>query len=98
MKLTLNEPVRNFVVGENADIEISDVGSVMLVANELLCITNEMNETHEIVCKEWGFYATASIDKRLFKNGFLTALVTNKHSDEFIMLVSKSKLSFFQKY
>ena len=44
---------------------------------------------YDVVAKEWGFYATPSINARLIDQGFKTALVKNTKNRFYIMLVKK---------
>ena len=48
--------------------------------------------------KDWGYYATPSINSRLKKNNFISHIVLNKSTNFFyIMLVHKNKMKSFFK-
>ena len=98
MKLIQNKPPRVFVVGKNKNISISDCGSINLEHNEQVTFLTDDGKEYDVVSKEWGFYATPSINKRLAAQGFKTALVKNYEGVYFIMLVEKEKVSVFKKY
>ena len=57
----------------------------------------ENNSEHDVIRKDWGFYATQSVNSRLKKN-FKTALVVNPQQKIFIMLVEKKFINKFKKY
>mgnify|MGYP001303450496 CR=1 FL=1 len=97
MKLKKVTPPRKFIVGSNK-IEISHKLNLFLKDNEMITfITKDKNE-YDVVKKDWGYYATPSINRRLRKNNFQTALVINDKKHIFIMLVEKSKKRQFIKY
>ncbi len=97
MKIKNIKPPRKFLVGKNKT-EISHVANIFLNDNELITFfTNKKNE-YDIVKKDWGYYATPSINSRLKNNNFKTALVINEKKQVFIMLIEKSKKQLFTKY
>lgn len=95
MKNQLNESPRTFSVN---DIEISDYGKIELAANEQITLVNDSGQNYDIVAKNWGYYATPSVNSRLTKEGFKTALVKNSFNRYFIMIVKKGSLEQFQSY
>lgn len=97
MKIKNIKPPRKFLVGKNK-IEILHKADIFLDDNELITLlTNKKNE-YDIVKKDWGYYATPSINSRLKNNNFKTALVINEKKQVFIMLIEKSKKQLFVKY
>ncbi len=89
---------RNFVVGKKPnDLKIRHVGNITLKNNEQLTFLFN-NSEYDFVKKNWGFYATPSINGRLKKEGFISALVKNKKKRIYLMVVHKSKKSEFNKY
>ena len=98
MKIKENIPPRNFAVGVNQQIVIKDVGTVELESNEMVTLLTESGKEYDIVKKEWGFYATPSLNGRLIAQGFKTALVKNSFGKYYIMLVEKEKITGFQQY
>ena len=85
-------------VGKNKDIEIEDCGSIQLDNNDLITFLTKDNKEWDVVKKNWGFYATPSINDRLFNQGFRCALVKNKKGSLYIMLVEKNKINKFNNY
>jgi len=98
MKLKLKDSPRIFNVGKNNNISISDMGDVFLEPNEQITFVTENGDRHDFCRKNWGFYATPSINSRLINENFLTALVANEQNRIFIMVVEKSKIKEFRSY
>jgi len=88
---------RKFLVNKTTKVILNDVGKVILNRDELLTIQT-LNKKNEICAKNWGFYLTPSINKRLKKQNFLIALTINKFRKKYLMLVSKNKLKIFKDY
>ena len=87
---------RIFKVGNN--IKLNNVADIYLKSNELITLKDKKKE-FDITKKSWGYYATPSIDKRLNKNGYLTAIIKNKNTKNiFVVLVDKNKKKLFLKY
>jgi hypothetical protein len=95
MKLKLNENPRFFHVN---NITIKDSGKIYLEPNEMITFVTKRGKELDITAKDWGFYATPSINGRLKKEGFKTALVKNEFNKIFIMVVEKDKIEIFKKY
>ena len=98
MKIKNNNPPRKFSVGIKKKITISDCGNINLKNNEQISFITDDKKEYDVVRKEWGFYATPSINGRLKKQGFKTALVKNSHGLFYVMLVEKEKIELFKKY
>ena len=88
---------RIFFAGLFKKIKFNDVGKIFLKKNELVSFVTENNSEHDVIRKDWGFYATQSVNSRLKKN-FKTALVVNPQQKIFIMLVEKKFINKFKKY
>ena len=63
---------RPFVVGIKKKLTIKDMGTVYLAPNEQLTFITENKNRYDVGRKNWGFYATPSINSRLKKEGFKT--------------------------
>ena len=98
MQIKLNESPREFAVGINGNIVIKDIGEIDLSDNEMVTFITDIGSRFDFVQKNWGFYATPSINSRLTKEGFKTALVQNKFKQVYVMVVEKKKIEAFQKY
>ena len=98
MKFFEKKPTRSFFVGKNEDIKIEDGGIIRLENNEMITFVTKDKKEWDVVKKNWGFYATSSVNDRLHKQGFRCALVKNKKGSIFIMLIEKNKLDKFKDY
>ena len=88
---------RKFKVGKNNNIIIKEVAKIFLGNNEQVTFVSKKTE-YDVVRKNWGYYATPSINKRLKSKGFKTALVINENKQIYMMLVEKGKIKVFNKY
>lgn len=98
METNFKDIPRKFRVGHNKSVEISDMGSIHLGANEQVTFINESNKEYDVAAKDWGFYATPSANGRLKRFGFKTALVKNKKNQIYVMIVDVNKRDAFDKY
>lgn len=95
LKFDLLDKARVFSVKGH---EIKDLGKILLDSNELITFKTPSGKNFDFVAKEWGFYATPSMNDRLKKEGFKTALVVNEIDQLFIMAVEEDKLDIFSEY
>ena len=98
MKLNICEKPRKFCVGKDKNIIISDYGKIRLLPDEMVTFINKGGKNYDIVAKNWGFYATPSLNGRLKAEGFRTALIKNLNNKFFIWLVEIGKEDLFEKY
>jgi hypothetical protein len=89
---------RNFNVGIKKNITIKDMGEINLSSNEQITFITQDKKRYDFCRKDWGFYATPSINHRLKKEGFRTALVKNSQNRLYIMVVDKKFIAKFNKY
>jgi len=98
MKVIEKKPAREFEVGFEKKITIKDCGSILLKDNEQITFLTNEGKEYDVTRKDWGFYATPSVNSRLKEQGFKTALVRNSIGQWYIMLVEKDKIDKFQTY
>ena len=98
MKIKKKKMPRKFVVGIHKKFIIKDMGEVYLAPNEQLTFITDNKSKYDLCRKNWGFYATPSINSRLKKEGFKTALVKNSLNRIFVMVVEKKNMLKFKKY
>ena len=91
-------PPRIFKVGLDETIKISDCGSIHLEQNEQITFVTSSGKEHDFAAKSWGFYVTPSINGRLKKQGFKTALVKNSSNKYYVMTVEVEQIDKFQAY
>ena len=98
MKVKEKRTPREFIVGIDDQITIKDCGNIELENDEQITFTTKGGSEYDICRKEWGYYATPSINRRLKSFGFKTALVKNIHNHYFVMLVQKKLINKFINY
>lgn len=98
MNFDEKNPPRVFAVGANRQIDIKDCGVVALEADEQVTFVSPEGREYDLAAKEWGFYATPSMNGRLRDQGFKTALVRNSIGRYFVMIVDLNKTDLFQSY
>lgn len=97
MRVDLNDPPRSFTVGRG--IEIKDCGKIALAPDEQLTFLTEAGAEYDLVRKDWGFYATPSLNGRLPQFGLRAALIQNRQSKRYyVVLVEKDREAAFQSY
>ena len=97
--MKINKKNRYFKVGVKKNITLKDVGSIFLKNNENITFKTSNKKEYDVCKKNWGFYATPSINKRLKNFGYLAALVKSKNFNTFtILLLEKGKRKQFNKY
>ncbi len=94
---TTNKP-REFKVGLDQSIVLKDCAEIELNPNEQITFKAEAGAEYDVCRKDWGYYATPSINDRLKRCGFKTALVKNAKGQIYIMIVEKDKISGFDAY
>ncbi len=97
MRVVKKKIPRKFLVSKKNNIILKDVGKVFLNNNENLSLIGNNNKTYEICRKDWGYYATPSINFRLRKNGFKTALI-KQNKKLFVVIVDKNEMKSFNNY
>jgi hypothetical protein len=95
MKFFLLEKVREFLVN---GVAIKDQGEVFLDSNELISFVTKTGKKYDFIAKDWGFYASPSLNDRLVKEGFKSALVKNDHGQIYLMAVDIDKIDIFYNY
>lgn len=98
MEINKKTPPREFVVGFENKNTISDCGSIKLAPNEQVTFLTEKGAEYDVTRKDWGFYATPSVNGRLAQFNLRTVIVKNRVDRFFILLVEKGKEDLFEKY
>ena len=95
--MKIEKKIRKFKVGIS-NIILKEVAKISLKHNEMVTFFNGKVE-YDIVKKNWGYYATPSINSRLLKFGLKTCIIKSKVTNNiFIILVHKNKKKQFNKY
>lgn len=89
---------RRFQVGV-ADIELSHVANIVLEPDEMLTLISAGDREYDLTAKEWGYYATPSVGKRLREFGMRAALMRNvKTRQVFVVLVFDEQVELWKDY
>lgn len=97
MIINKKKNIRKFKVGKKKEITISEVAFIKLKANEQIVFC-EKESNYDFVKKDWGYYATPSINGRLKKEGYKSALILNNEKKIYLTVVNKKKVNSFKKY
>jgi hypothetical protein len=92
------EPPRRFLVGARANVELKDCGRVSLEPDEQLTLTTERGAEYDITRKEWGFYATPSLNMRLLLFGLRAVLAASADNRYFVLFVERGGEDAFDRY
>jgi hypothetical protein len=97
MKFVPQNPPRVFEVGHGSVIRLKDCGRVTLEPDEQVTFLADGAE-YDVVRKEWGFYATPSLNGRLERFGLRAVLVNSTNGKYFVFLVLRGKEPQFENY
>lgn len=99
MKFEEKSPPRRFPVGNAVKFEVSDCGTLALAADEQVTFVTESGAEYDVVRKDWGFYATPSLNGRLESFGLRTVLIRNTLTGRyFVFLVERGREEAFAAY
>ena len=98
MKINEHKPPRVFNVGANKEICISHCADIHLKDDEQVTFIDKNGSEYDVAKKNWGYYATPSVNARLKNEGFKTALVRNSSDQIYIMVVDKDSMQEFENY
>jgi hypothetical protein len=98
MKFEPKNPPREFEVGYDVKGIIRDCGSMRLAPDEQITFLTEQGGEYDLTRKDWGFYATPSLNGRLAGFNLRAVLVKNRVDRFFVMLVERGKEDLFERY
>jgi hypothetical protein len=98
MKLNEKNPPRAFEVGNVDKFLMRDCGTLRLEPDEQVTLTTEAGAEYDVARKDWGFYATPSLNARLPSFGLRAVLVRNPSARYFVLLVERGKEALFDAY
>jgi hypothetical protein len=92
-------PPRCFEVGNSVRFMMSDCGSLALEPNEQVTLTTSAGGEYDVARKDWGFYATPSLNGRLLDFGLRAVLIRNSLTGRyFVLLVERGQEGAFDAY
>jgi hypothetical protein len=98
MKFEPKIPPREFEVGYDVKGTLRDCGTMRLAADEQITFLTEGGGEYDLTRKEWGFYATPSLNGRLAGFNLRAVLVKNRVDRFFVLLVERGKEEAFDRY
>ncbi|MBV9521515.1 MAG: hypothetical protein JO010_01900 [Alphaproteobacteria bacterium] len=99
MRFDAKTPPRTFIVGNAAPIAMQDCGTLHLAPDEQVTLVTESGAEYDVARKEWGFYATPSLNGRLEGFGLRAVLIQNRGTMRyFVLLVERGKEEAFARY
>lgn len=98
MKFDEKSPPRQFEVGNTPKFWLRDCGSMHLAPDEQITFRTEGGAEYDVARKDWGFYATPSLNARLSGFGLRAVLVKNRIGRYFMLLVEQGKDAQFNEY
>jgi hypothetical protein len=99
VKFSLREPPRKFEVGNAVRLRMSDCGSIALEPDEQVTLTTPAGGEYDVARKDWGFYATPSLNGRLLDFGLRAVLIRNVVTGRyFVLLVEHGCETAFEAY
>lgn len=99
MKFEPRIPPRRFTVGNARRFDMSDCGNVFLEPDEQVTFVTPAGAEFDVAAKDWGFYATPSLNGRLEHFDLRGVLIQNRDTGRyFILLVARGKEALFDAY
>ncbi len=99
MRFNPKQPPRLFQVGNAVKFNMKDCGRIELEQDEQLTFGTPAGAEYDVARKEWGFYATPSLNGRLEQFGLRAVLIRNRGTDRyFLLLVESGKEALFDAY
>lgn len=98
MRFEEKKPPRRFLVGNVETFFMSDCGTLALEPDEQVTLVTESGAEYDVARKDWGFYATPSLNSRLERFGLRAVLVKNPRGHYFVLLVERGREAGFERY
>jgi len=98
MRIDVTDPPRVFRVGLGADFYLADCARVHLAPDEQVTFTTEAGAEYDLARKDFGFYATPSLNGRLIGFGLRAVLIRNRQDRYYILLVERGREASFEQY
>jgi hypothetical protein len=93
------DPPRPFPVGNAVKFVMKDCGTVRLEPDEQVTFATASGAEYDVARKDWGFYATPSLNGRLEQFGLRGVLIRNRGTGRyFVLLVERGHEPGFDAY
>lgn len=92
------DPPRRFAVGKG-DTQLAHCADLWLESEEMVTFRSASGGEYDVTRKEWGYYATPSLGKRVRAFGMRAALMRNRETQQrFVVLVEMDKEAAWRAY
>ena len=99
MKFESKTPPRRFTVGNSVKFDMLDCGDLRLAPDEQVTFKTASGAEYDVAAKDWGFYATPSLNGRLEQFGLRGVLIRNRDTGRyFVLLVERGREPQFDAY
>jgi hypothetical protein len=99
MKVNLIDPPRVFEVGFGEKIQMKDCAHIEMEPDEQVTFLSKSGSEYDVARKNWGFYATPSLNGRLEGFGLRGVLIKNRGTGRyFVLLVERGREDLFDEY
>ncbi len=98
MRFEEQNPPRRFQVGLGDPLTMRDCGRLSLEPEEQITLVTPSGAEYDLAAKEWGFYATPSLNGRLERFGLRGVLVRNRLGQYYVLLVERGREPDFEAY
>jgi hypothetical protein len=95
MRIELHDPPRHYTIGT---VEVADCAAIDLAAGEQVTFTTNGRAGYDVSRKEWGWYATSSLNGRLAAHGLRAVVARNEGGRAYLLLVDKGREAAFHAY
>jgi len=95
MHIEPRNPPRHYMVGST---EISDCAAIELAADEQITFKTAGRDGYDVTRKDWGWYATPSLNGRLAAHGLRAVFAQNDAGRAFLLLVDAGREAAFEAY
>ncbi len=90
-------PPREIDVAD-ANLKLHHCMNVELLNDELVTFIQPSGSAHDVIRKNWGYYASGSLNGRLPQHGLRPALMRNSAGRIYLVLVENDKEDPFEQY
>jgi hypothetical protein len=99
VKFEPKDPPRRFPVGNSVKFDMRDCGNLRLDPDEQVTFVTASGAEYDVAAKDWGFYATPSLNGRLEQFGLRGVLIRNRSTGRyFVLLVERGREPQFDAY
>jgi hypothetical protein len=98
MKTTWRDPPRRFDPDGTGRFAIADAGCIELGSDEQVTFVGPTGSEYDVVRRDWGYYATPSLNSRLPANGLRPLLARNGAGRFFVCLIERGRERQFADY